>query len=381
MIPSSLARALPRTLIAGLALVLAACGQPSGRPKPPDSLTIAAEIDYRPESLAALSDNRLFLTLRNAGAGPRGVVELAADGNLQPYPDEVWNAPSPGEDAIDNTLISVTALTLDRNGVLWMLDNGTANGRSRKVVSWNTVTDEPEGVYLLEGLTTPYSFLHDLAVDPERRAIFISDSGQLGVAESSPAIIVVNLESGRGRRVLSEDQRLRAEDVDIAINGQVMGVTRQGGFSPARIGIGPIAIDPSGYWLYFGAVNSESLYRIRASDLLDNLLTEAQLSARIEFFGDKPVSERIAVDHRGSVFVTDLNSNTVGVVREDGAYYPLVTHSKIAWPKGLSIAPDGSVFVAAARLHESSLFEPNAGPARAPFHILKIRSIASVALD
>ncbi len=62
-----------------------------------------------------------------------------------------------------------------------------------------------------------------------------------------------------------------------------------------------------------------SMYRVRTRDLLDESLDESSLRARVERYGDKPLSDGSTVDSAGNVYITAIADDAIGVTRSDGS--------------------------------------------------------------
>ena len=362
-------------LICTSLLGLAACGGASDDLADAPNLEVAASLDHRPVGVAISRSGRVFVSMRPlTPTGPRVAEVMDAD-TTRPFPNAEWNLPPTRAEDPSQVFYSVNAVHADRENVVWMLDQGGA--APPKLVGWSLELDRERDVFRLEAMTGPASTLADFAIDQTNRAIYIADTGAVNAQntddEQTPTIIVVNLDTGRGRRVLGDDERLRAEDVDLEVGDESIGETGPEGFTPLRVGLRAITIDPMDEWVYFGALNGESLYRIRAADLSDRNLTDIQIKARVEFYGLKPVSEGIAAAQNGFIFISDVNSSTLGVVGSDAAYQPLVTDRRLSWPHAIAISPGGDIFVAASRMQQAPQLNNGKELAEPPFHLLRSR--------
>ena len=63
-----------------------------------------------------------------------------------------------------------------------------------------------------------------------------------------------------------------------------------GGVILMKPGLDGLALDPTGEWLYYGAMTNETLYRIPTAALMDASLGERQLEEFVEAVGRKPLS-------------------------------------------------------------------------------------------
>jgi len=304
------------------------------------------------------------------------MTELRDGGELAPFPNAEWNRPLAGVETAGDVFVSVLGVQADPAGVVWMLDDGDQKPGSRKLVGWDTQNDELAGVYLLEGLAGSASFLNDLAIDTKHRVVYIADTGDPFAPDPSPAILVVNLATGTGRRVVFEEARLEPEDVDAEIDGRALTTEGPDGPRPFRMGLNPITIDPANEWVYFGALNGEAIYRIATADLLNTTLSTFQLSSRVELYGVKPVSDGITIDGVGNVYVTDLNSNSIGVTQAAGTYRPIVTDKRLSWPNSLAFGPDDYVYATVAKLHLSAPFNGGEEDGAPPYYVLRFPALA-----
>ena len=85
------------------------------------------------------------------------------------------------------------------------------------------------------------SFLNDLAVDDERGFVYIADVGGAG----EPALVTVDIDNRSSRR-FSASPALRAENLDLVVDGRVIGTKGiDGKLKPARIAVNPSPCRPT----------------------------------------------------------------------------------------------------------------------------------------
>ncbi|MEM1046315.1 MAG: L-dopachrome tautomerase-related protein [Pseudomonadota bacterium] len=330
-----------------------------------DIETVASfSADTPPGNIAVSPDGRIFMSVHEFYGKPLRIVEVMPEGATRPYPNADWsNAP----DGDGPGLKGVLGLRADRKGVLWMLD-GAGDGQAGRLVGWDTRAERLHRiVYLAAPVTKPTTFLNDLAVDREHEAIYITDTG----SPETSALIVVDLRTGRARRVLEGSQFTRPEDLDMVIDGKV--VTLGGG--PARIGANPISIDPTNTWVYFAPMSGTSMYRVKTSDLLDETLSAADLEARVERYGDKPISDGSTVDGGGNVYITSITDDSVGVVRPDGSYETLFQRDDLSWPDGFAYGPDHKIYVTINELHRSPVLNGGEDGTKGEFKIMRFDAL------
>ncbi len=356
---------------AALAAGLTACTSPSHRPwddGAPTTYEVYAAVDEGIGNIACSPSGDVFVSmhqfLRNDFRVGRVVVgDDPHAARVEPYPRGDWQGDL---DEAGVGLDAVLGITCDSRGVLWMLDNGRRSGVTPRIVGWDTDANELERVIPVLPPVSRETMLNDLAIDRRHGAAYVVDMGGGG---SPAALIVVDLDTGRARRVLEGRPCVEAEaGANTRIDGRTLG---------AMIGLNPIALDTRSEWLYFGAMNGESLYRVRTLDLLDESLSDASLYARVEPYGRKAVSDGITMDSDGNVYISDLNGSGIGVTRPDGSYELLFAGAELSWPDAMSFGRDGWVYVACNALHRSAPLNDGVNESTPPYYVVRFRPMAS----
>lgn len=162
--------------------------------------------------------DRTFISARpELGNGP--VSELI-DGEPVAYPDRDWNSWKPGQDG-GHRFVGVNAIRIGPDGALWVVDRGAAApGQPQvpgavKLVQIDVAANEMARIYDLAPVTTKRSFVDDVRFNG--RHAYLTDAGQ-------PGVIVMDLSSGHGRRVLdghpsTVGSRLTAEGRELLLHG------------------------------------------------------------------------------------------------------------------------------------------------------------------
>lgn len=320
-----------------------------------------------PGNLAIGPDGRMFMSVHEFYGPELRVVEVMPDGSTKPYPTEDW-ARAPQDDG--DGLQGVLGLRADRTGILWMLD-GQGETQTGRVVGWNTNTEALHAIYYVgQPAARPTSFLNDLAVDLENNAIYISDTGD----GANSAIIVIDMDTGRARRVLEGSAFTIPEDTPMIIDGREIKL----GGNPAKIGINPITIDPTNTWVYFAPMTATAMYRVRTADLLNEALSDADLAAKVERYGDKVISDGSTVDADGNVYITAMTDNAIGVTKPDGTYEVLFqSDTDLPWPDGFSIGVDGYVYATINELHRSPVLNGGEDASLGTYRIVRFPALGT----
>jgi len=352
-----------RSLARALTLAVPAVLLAGGVAAEPD-LEVVAELEQPPGNVTVTPDGQVIFSQHQFFEPEHRVVTLTDDG-VQPFPNKAWATP-PGPDG--KGVHAVLGIVADQRGIVWMADNGAPQPR---IVAWDTRSDSLHRVITLPRHAAPEgSFPNDLAVDLARDALYLADFGG-----PEPALIVVDLDTGQARRVLAGHESVVPEDVDMTVEGRTVTLGAGSDAEPARVGVNPIAIDPTNTWVYYGAMNGTTVYRVRADDLLNPALDREALAARIEVHGDKPVSDGITVDVAGNVYITDLGNNAVGVTRPDGSYERLIADERLLWPDGFAAGPDGHIYLTVNQLHRSPFLNKGENTAAPPYYVVRFDAL------
>ena len=337
-------------------------------PLPDAQFEVVATLEEGPGNITVTPAGQIIYSHHQFYDPEYRVMELRADGRVAPWPTEDWSR-APGEDGIG--LNAVLGLRSDPRGVVWLLDNG---GDVPKVVAWNTATNDLERViHIPAPATRPGSFHNDLAVDLVNQALYLADIA----GDTGPAIVVVDLTTGFSRRVLVGHPSVQAEDIPMVVEGREVKLGEGAEAAPARIALNPITIDPSYTWVYYGAMNGDDIWRIRARDLVDASLSEDELAARVERYGDKPVSDGISADAGGHIYITDVENNAIGVTGPSGTYRVYIQHDEhLVWADGISAGPDGWMYATVNKLNRSAVLNGGEDLSEAPYYIVRFRAVS-----
>lgn len=332
------------------------------------ALEVVAELPINPGNLAVTPAGRVFATVHQFRRGDVQLIEITGPKSYRPWPDKGWNgAFGSGPDVLN----SVLGIHVDRKNRLWVLDNGLGEPpQTPKLLAFSLTDGKPVLRYDFPPETGPLgSFLNDLAVDDARGFVYIADPG----GSHEPALVSLDLNTRASRR-FTASSALQAEDVDLVMDGRVIGPRGEDGkVKPGRIGVNPITLSADGETLYFGAMNGQTWYRVPAR-LLREGAGDAVIAAAIEKVGAKPVSDGAATDAEGNHYFTDLGHNAITVLGPDGRLDTLVEDERLHWPDSLSFGEPGWLYIAVNQLDRSPPLNGGVDGGKPPYLILRVNT-------
>ncbi|GAA6210162.1 hypothetical protein NBRC116601_34550 [Cognatishimia sp. WU-CL00825] len=315
-----------------------------------DLITFAEISDTRPGNITVTPDNRVIITQQPLDGPTLRVVEVLEDGTKVPFPTQDW---ADGPEAGDVGIAGTIGIKSDANGIVWILDMGSADS-APKLVGWDTQADAFHKIIEIPSdVVTPISFLQDFALDEERGKIYIADmTFTAPAADLKPAFIVIDLETGTARRVLEASGTLMPSDEDVVIDGNLVGFKdADGNATPWHLSMNAITIDPTFDNVYFGTMNGRDIWRIPAAALADAALDDAALAGQITRYAEKGPNDGFIIDGQGRVFSGDVTRNAVTVSTPDSFEIFAQDDKLLRWADGFSFAPDGTMYIVANQLH------------------------------
>ena len=338
---------------------------------------LVAEISQPIGNMTFTPDGRKFFSVHPFYKPTLRVAELTSKTTFKPFPNLDWNTPKADE---NKYLDDVLGLRGDENGVVWILDMGNRHKITPKVVGWNTKTNSLQKIYPIPApASLSSSQLNDLVVDNKNHAIYIADENVgPGGDGSKGALVVIDMKTGKCRRLLEGTQSTKAENVPVVIDGKSLEVMDANGKKRLlTIGNDGIAADKNFEWLYYGPMNGTSLYRLKIADILDPSLHEQELAARVERYSDKTNNGGITIDSAGNVYSCEPEHRAIGVIPYDSKKYQRYAHDeRCTWPDGLSYSPDGYMYVSDSQIAKSPLCNDGKSLNKPPYLLFRFKPLA-----
>lgn len=366
-------------MLAGVATIsvtrTAAAQTVAGDSQPAGPFDIVAEFpDPGPSGVAVTPDGRIFVGFpRHAGDHDRSTLAELKNGVLVPFPDAVTNARSGPP---DRRLISVHGMTIDSRGRLWVIDDGKVARQpiqpgAAKIVGFDLAANTHIATIVLKPpVLLPDSHMNDLRVDPTHGA-----RGMAYVADSSfgvtPALVVVDLATGRQRRVLGSHPSTQAEPGFVAVlEGRPLRYDPEHPTFPVG-GIDGITLSADNRRLYYCPLTSRRLYSI-ATDLIADFETgEDALAHGVVDEGEKAMCDGLATDPQGRIYITAGEHDAIFRRNIDGSMEVIARDPRIIWPDGIC-ATQTHVYCILGQWNRLPAFNGGANLRRPPYLLVRI---------
>ena len=330
---------------ASLAAVLVAALSSGALASTQDQLTPVFSSDLIVNGAATTPGGRLFVPVQpRRGKGDPQVVEVR-DGKPLPYPDVTWNGWREGESGATR-FVGVNALRIGPDGALWVVDRGSPGlGRPLvaggvKLVRIDVATNAVTRVYDLAAVTTAKSFVDDVRFNGSHA--YLTDAGQ-------PGLIVLDMKTGRGRRVLDGDPSTVAQAKLMAEGRELTDPSGKA----VVIHADQLEVSPDGRWFYYQP-SCGLMARIDTRYLDDPSLSQAEVSAHIELFAATPSTGGTAIAADGSIYLSDTNTKRVLKIAPDGSMATVIDDPRLIWVDAMWIDAGGDLLLPAAQLNRTA---------------------------
>lgn len=309
-------------------------------------------------------DGRLFTVAQPSKPGESPQVVEIRDGKAAPYPDERINSWRPGMDA-SHLFVGVNSLRFGPDGFLWAVDRG-GRGIGKplvpggvKLMKINVSTNKVVRIYDLASMTRPWSFVDDVRFHGS--IAYLTDAG-------SPGLIVLDLHSGHGRRVLDGHPSTVAQ-MPLIAEGKVLR-DQQG--KTVNIHADQLEVSPDGEWLYYQAC-SGSLWRIGTKFLDDSSLTDAQLSSHTQPYADTPSTGGTAIAANGTIYLSDVDKKRILTISPEGTISTLIKDPRLIWVDAMWIDDAGYLLMPASQLNRSAGLNNGVDAVRQPIVLYRLK--------
>lgn len=331
--------------------------------------------DLGPSGVAVSRDGTIFVGFpRHADDHKGPTLGRLERGALIPFPDAAMSLPSPRPASA--RLVSVHGMTTDSLGRLWIIDDGKRAGHpleegGAKVVGFEPATGAVlASIVLRSPALRPESHMNDLRVDLAHGAkgtAFVTDSS----FGTTPALVIVDIATGRQRRVLATHPSTQPEKGFVAnLEGRPLPYDPNDPTFPVG-GADGITLSSDGSRLYFAPLTSRRLYSIPTEVLADPSRSDAELASAVRDEGEKGFADGLASDAEDCIFVTDAEHDSILRRCRDGAIDVLARDPRILWPDGI-FASTGYAYVTLGQWNRLPAFNGGVDLRKPPYLLVRI---------
>lgn len=269
---------------------------------------------------------------------------------LRPFPSEEMNDP-----ANPKGLKSVLGFEIDRNDVMWILDQGKIAGAAtrpgdEKLILWDLKSGREIQRYDFTNEESDHtcSFLNDVVVDNDAGFAYITDSG-IFCKPVRGGLIVYDMKANKAHRVLDRTM-FTAADPNFVFNISGGPVTRKG---PMQTGADGIALSGDKKTLYWTNLTGNILWSIDTAMLRDFAVPESEVQAAVRRVVSLPSNtDGMTADRDGNLYMSALTLD--GLMKFDprrNSVERFVHDPAMVWPDTLTWGADGSLYVISNHLN------------------------------
>jgi len=326
----------------------------------------------QPSGIAVLSDGQLILdfprSIRDHSGARLGVY---TNGNITPFPDV----------SSQSQFVSPLGMTLDARGMLWVIDEGMVDGHgtipgAQKLFEIDPAAKRIVRVYPIQApALLSDSHLNDVRIDlthGEQGTAFITDTST-GI---HPGIVVVDLASGRQRRILADAKVVSGEPGFV---GMIDGVAAR--YDPKHVvlpqgGVDGIDLSVDQKTLYWQSLSSRRLYSAPTALLADPNATEDQVIAAVKDEGETTMGDGMATGPDGALYITDVERHGILKRAPDGQVSMVAHDPRMIEPDGLTYSR-GALYNTVGQWARLPGFHAGKDMREQPFLLLKIDLVAN----
>ncbi len=332
------------------------------------ALVRVAASDFLLNGVAVSSKGRVFASFpRWTSLDAPSVMEALPDGSFRPYPGDAWNGWRPGGPHHDR-IVSSHAVFADASNHLWVVDDAgprvaPAVEGAAKLVRFDLDTGRASRVYPLGAEILPKgTMIGHMRVDARFAYVTEAHHG---------SILVIDLESGRARKLLEGDASTRADPSIVpVVEGREF--RRKTGEVP-QLHVDLLELSTDSKWLYFMPLFGPVLRRIETRVLQDEALSESEVAARVEDVARVPPLAGITRDAAGNFYFCSFTENAILRMGTDRKIETLVADPRISFPNEASVGPDGWLYFPSSQAHRLAAFNAGVSRVQLPFEVFKLK--------
>jgi sugar lactone lactonase YvrE len=294
------------------------------------------------------------------------VVEVTDDTSGRPYPSDTVNQWQPGQTGKDKW-VCVQSVYFDDSANFWILDPAAPmlkniQGGGAKLVRMDKATSKPARTYSFNGIVPDTAYVNDIRIDVQRQFAYITESKGGG-------IVVVDLRSGRMRRVLQDHYSVKS---DTAFKFIIDGRELMKDGKPAKFHSDGIALTPDGAWVYYKPLTDNKLYRIHTDHLRNWNLKDTALHSKVEDLGRFTTTDGMIFDKAGNLYLGDLQNYSIVKIDKNHKMTTVVKDERLIWPDSYSIA-DGYLYISCSQIQKQPDYNNGVNKRTSPYTVYRMK--------
>ena len=334
----------------------------------PANLQVVAQSDASIWNAVAVGDDgRVYVGgPRWTGSQGASLAVIDAQGQARPYPDAAWNTIQESIPAAQR-FVNVNAIHRDSSGGLWVVDAGVTGfggeviPGAAKLVRIDLASGKVTRVVPLPAdIARTRSYIDDIRFSGSHA--YLTDAGE-------PGLVVLDLRSGKMRRVLDNAPSTRAPaDRDIVVDGETVN-TPDG--KPLHVQSDPLEVSPDGRWLYFAPLEGP-WSQVPTRWLNDATLSPAQLQKHVKPWADLPPVGGTTMDAQGNLYFTDLATNALRRMNPAHQIETLLVDERLHWVDAPTLDKQGRLYLPVPQIDRAAMFHRGQAKIQWPVRVYRL---------
>ena len=282
------------------------------------------------------SPTRIFASFPRLEDNPPISVAEIVNGKVTPYPNAAW------QDRTKNpSFKAVHSLFIDEMNRLWLLDTNNPQGKGVQdsgpiLYEFDLGSNTLKNTYTFNNNIYSFSsYFNRVVVDAKKNVAYISDS-------TVGAIVVLDLKTKQARRILESSPATKNKNNPLEFNGQPW---------YKMSNVNGIALSPDGKYLYFSALNSHVLYRIKTDQLLDLQIPDIMINTQVEKVGTIAATDDILFTHDGKIILGGIENDSIHVLDAKGQLQETLQNPLIQWASSFAQDADKNLYFITSQMN------------------------------
>jgi hypothetical protein len=97
----------------------------------------------------------------------------------------------------------------------------------------------------------------------------------------------------------------------------------------------------------------------------------------VERYSDKPNNGGLSIDYAGNIYLTAVETKSIGIIGQDRKYRTYLSDPGMVWPDGITASPDGYMYVSASQVSAAAMFHGGKAENKTPYLIYRFKPEAA----